>query len=360
MPNQADLLAAKQVLSSRFLRAHLTALASARRRTFRVAAAIAVAGRNVHGVGVGCKIVAGERTNEQCVRLYVTQKVAPSLLPPRDRLPESIDGIPTDVVEAAPARISAARNRPAKAATGAVTAATGTCSTNRQKNQRPVIAGISVAHSDVTAGTLACFCRSTRHGDDPSQIFALSNNHVFANVNQSHIGDSLLQPGPADGGISADHFADLHRFVPIHLGGVTPNRVDGAIGALRADVPHFAEVCSIGAITGTRAATRDMLVRKHGRTTGFTAGLVDDLSIDEIVGMDHEDPNIVALFSNQIRIIASEPFPAIGLGGDSGSLIVHHTAQDAVGLYFAGPPNGEYGLANPIANVLSELEIEIV
>jgi hypothetical protein len=296
------------------------------------------------------------------VRIYVVQKIADSLLPPRDRLPSSLDGILTDVIESPPAFIlspTTARRSSRRRKSGVSVAAAAACSVNRQKRQRPIVAGISGAHRDITAGTLGYFCCSTRHGDNPGDLFVLSNNHVFANVNQAHIGDDLYQPGPADGGTVADHFADLTRFVSIALGGEIPNRVDCAIGKLRSGVASTLEVCSIGRITGLASATEDMQVRKHGRTTGYTEGVVTDESVNALVGMDHGDPSIVALFENQIRIERIAPYPAFGLGGDSGSLVVMKAETKAVGLYFAGPPSGVYGLANHIQDVFNELEIKL-
>jgi len=212
----------------------------------------------------------------------------------------------------------------------------------------------------VTAGTIAYFCRSTRHGDLPNQVFVLSNNHVFANVDQSQVGDDLYQPGPIDGGTITDHMADLHRAVPIQLGGTIPNRVDAAIGLMRQNVAHRAEVCSIGRITGFAVGTEDMAVRKHGRTTGYTEGVITDDSYNALIGMDHGDPNVVALFENQLRIERTPPFAAIGLGGDSGSLVVMKGEPTAVGLYFAGPESGIYGVANQIEDVLQLLEITLL
>jgi hypothetical protein len=95
-----------------------------------------------------------------------------------------------------------------------------------------VKAGISAAHVDVTTGTISYFCRSTRQGDDLAKVYVLSNNYVFADVNDAAIGDELYQPAPADGGIGSDHFADLYRFVELKLGGILSNRVDAAIGEL--------------------------------------------------------------------------------------------------------------------------------
>ncbi len=102
------------------------------------------------------------------------------------------------------------------------------------------------------------------------------------------------------------------------------------------------------------------MLRKHGRTTGYTEGKVTDESYDALVGMDHNNPNIVALFQDQMRIERMSPFPAIGLVGDSGSLVVAKAELHAVGLYFAGPPAGDYGIANHIQNVLNELEVQLL
>jgi hypothetical protein len=364
MPISADLLQAKQTLSARLLRAGLQGHAVSLSHTINIHAAIASAGRNVHAVGVGRKIVNGTPTETFAVRIYVAQKIAPSLLPPRDRLPETIDGLSTDIIESPPAFLAARKSRKssAKAAAtvkAAVKAAAQTCTDNRRQRQRPVLGGISTAHRNVTAGTIACFCRSTRHGDDPTTVHVLSNNHVFANVNRAQIGDDLFQPGPADGGTNNDHFADLHRFVQLKLGGEVPNRVDAAIGALRPGVEFRPEICQIGRISGIGQAVEGLAVLKHGRTTGLTEGVVTDESVNSLVGMDHADPTVVALFENQLRVDLVAPHPAIGLGGDSGSLVLSRAETEAVGLYFANPPSGEYGLANHIADVLAELQIEL-
>ena len=85
-----------------------------------------------------------------------------------------------------------------------------------------------------------------------------------------------------------------------------------------------------------------------------------DESYDALIGMNHNDPSIVALFENQVRIERTPPYLEIGLGGDSGSLVLSKTKAEAVGLYFANPPSGSYGVANHIADVLSELQIELL
>jgi len=345
MAISTDLMEAKQILSARLLNAGLQGNAVAAIFTHSVSAAVSAASNNVHAVGVGKKIVEGKVTDTPAVRIYVAQKIDLSLLPKKDQLPETIDGIPTDIIETPPAFF---------------TATLPVCTTKRKQRQRPMVGGISIAQKDVTAGTIAYFCRSVRAGDDPAKIYVLSNNHVLADVNNAQIGDDIYQPGPLDGGTPvANKAARLHRFVAINLGGVS-NRVDAAIGELLTGVTIRRRMCKIGKITGVGLAEEDMLVRKHGRTTGYTEGIVTDESIDALIGMDHNNPNIVARFTNQMRIERIAPFPAIGLGGDSGSLVVKKATREAVGLYFAGPDSGIYGLANHIGDVINELEIQLL
>ena len=378
MSSKEELLEAKQFLSARLLAAGVRSRVLSRNFTTRMRDAVADVGSNVHAVGVGRKLVNGEPTDTLAVRIYVAQKYAASAIPPRDLLPAQLDGIPCDIIESPPAFIQknrgkvgakAARKASVKAAPAAAgeragedapVAAASNCTDDRRKRQRPIVAGISVAHRDVTAGTVAYFCRSTRHGDNPSHVFILSNNHVLANVNEAAEGDDVYQPGPADGGTASDHAAELHRFVRMRLGGDVPNRVDAAIARLLPGVNHNLSICGIGSVTGTDRAVEEMRVRKHGRTTGLTDGVVTDDAIDSIVGMDHSDPSVVALFQNQMRIERTGSSTVFGLGGDSGSLVVSRDNRRAVGLYFAGPESGLYGLANHIGDVLDQLQIELM
>ncbi|MHC4440599.1 MAG: fibronectin type III domain-containing protein, partial [Planctomycetota bacterium] len=62
---------------------------------------------------------------------------------------------------------------------------------------RPVPIGVSTGHFAITAGTIGC--RLT----DGENIYALSNNHVYADENNGIPGlDNVLQPGPYDGGVN--------------------------------------------------------------------------------------------------------------------------------------------------------------
>jgi hypothetical protein len=315
---------------------------------------------NVHALGIGKKIVKGKTIPTSCIRLYVAQKYAQAFLSLSERLPDEVDGIPTDIIESPPAYILGTQPRKSIKIKSAALLLPQ-CTLARKDKVRPLVAGISTAHFRVTAGTLGYFCRSIEPGDDAGQVFVLSNNHVYANVNRAHQGDELRQPGPADGGVDSNYqIAVLHRWAAIRLGGTQANKVDAAIGKLNSGVEYMIEVCSIGKILGVANATEDMAVCKHGRTTGYTEGIVDDTSYDALIGMDHNDSSLTAFFENQMRLKRVDPYLSIGLDGDSGSLIVQKDGRKAVGLYFAGPPRGDYGVANPIDDVLNELQIALL
>ena len=59
--------------------------------------------KNVHGVGIGPKLVNGRAAEQWSLRIYVRHKIPLAYLPAADRLPKSIEGMPTDVIEDSPA-----------------------------------------------------------------------------------------------------------------------------------------------------------------------------------------------------------------------------------------------------------------
>jgi hypothetical protein len=53
----------------------------------------------VVGVAIGYKYVAGKKTTQLCIICYVTKKIATGELKDRDVIPETIEGVPIDVIE---------------------------------------------------------------------------------------------------------------------------------------------------------------------------------------------------------------------------------------------------------------------
>lgn len=224
----------------------------------------------------------------------------------------------------------------------------------RQSFPRPVPIGVSAGQVDVTAGTIGARVRSG------ARVFALSNNHVFANKNQANAGDAILQPGRIDGGNApADAIARLHDFEPIRFCLPFPacpdNRIDAAIAATTtAQLGAATPPEGYGAPrTEPTAAKLGMAVQKYGRTTGHTTGRITGLNATVNVGFRDG----TARFTGQI-VIARSGFSG---PGDSGSLIV--SAGDSgqsrrpVGLLFAGSDAST--LANPIEAVLDRFGVVV-
>lgn len=220
---------------------------------------------------------------------------------------------------------------------------------HRSRN-RPLLPGCSVGHPNVLAGTLGCFV--TAHGNDH---FILSNNHVLADENRAITGDSIVQPGPLDGGQSPqDRVATLSSFVP--LSDTQKNRVDAAVALLEAGVHADGNILTaLGALQGVRSVPIEEgeTVLKIGRTTGLTRGRVSAFDVDDVwVGFDMG----MIGFDGQIEIEPEGDSP-FSLGGDSGSLIVDEDLR-AVALLFAGN-DVDVTFANPIEEVFQALGVRL-
>ena len=214
---------------------------------------------------------------------------------------------------------------------------------------RPVRPGVSIAHRDVTAGTLGAFV----HVD--GVLHALSNYHVLVGSPSAAVGDTVLQPGPADGGTDPeDRVGSLAAYVPLRRGAIAV--VDAAV-ALLDDPAVDLDYPEAGAITTTAEATGDEQVLKVGRTTGLTRGRITAIELDDvIVGYGEELGEL--RFDDQIEVESTGTGP-FSRGGDSGSL-VYRADGVALGLLFAGSETGGdngTGLTyiNPINTVLREL-----
>lgn len=93
-----------------------------------------------------------------------------------------------------------------------------------QQKIRPLQPGLSVGHVAITAGTLGCFVTRT---SNTTPVMILSNNHVLENENKAKKGDSILQPGRADGGRNPSGLiARLLKFVKLKKRG---NSIDAAV-----------------------------------------------------------------------------------------------------------------------------------
>ncbi|WP_402463046.1 chymotrypsin family serine protease [Isoptericola aurantiacus] len=226
---------------------------------------------------------------------------------------------------------------------------------------RPLRPGVSIAHVDVTAGTLGGFvvvdpARSEGHDlpGGPDALYALSNRHVLDGVP----GDGVLQPGPADGGTDpADRVGTVAAVVPLTAG--ERATVDAAVALL--DDPQVDLEYPVGRVTTTAEAAPGDTVEKIGRTTGHTHGRVSAIEMDDVLVGYGPELGVLA-FDGQIEVESTAPGP-FSRGGDSGSL-VYRSDGVAVGLLFAGSETGGAdgsGLTyvNPIDAVLATFGVSL-
>ena len=166
------------------------------------------------------------------------------------------------------------------------------------------------------------------------------------------VGDDILQPGPTDGGKRpGDVVAKLTSWVPLDFNGAT-NEIDAAVAEIT-KAGHFTpDIKLIGNVVAPPAlAALYQSVRKWGRTTNHTVGVIVDLAASIRVRYGTK----LAQFDDQLGIqgVGANPFSA---GGDSGSLIVDAVTRQAVGLLFAG--GGAMTFANVINEVLAHPNID--
>jgi hypothetical protein len=215
---------------------------------------------------------------------------------------------------------------------------------------RPVPIGVSTGNPSVTAGTIGC--RVT----DGTNVYALSNNHVYASQNLATIGTAVLQPGIYDGGTSpTDNIGTLFAFEPIVMSTSANNVIDAAIAqSTTALLGKATPPDGYGLPKSTTATVKfGAKVMKYGRTTGQTSGIIQ--GTNTIVNVTYDVG--VARFVGQL-LIGGGSFSA---GGDSGSLIVlsgkGSNARKPVGLLFAG--GSGFTVANPIDAVLKRFGVTV-
>lgn len=213
----------------------------------------------------------------------------------------------------------------------------------------PVPIGVSTGHPKITAGTISA--RVT----DGSNVYALSNNHVYAVENNASIGDNVLQPGTYDGGVDPDDaIGTLYDFEPIVFSTSAANIIDAAIArSSTANLGNATPSDGYGIPRSSHVAPRlNERVMKYGRTTSLTKGSIYAIHATINIGYGSG----VARFVDQI-IITPGRFSA---PGDSGSLIVVQKGSNArrpVGLLFAG--SSLITVANPIGAVLDRFGVSI-
>jgi hypothetical protein len=232
--------------------------------------------------------------------------------------------------------------------------------------------------ADCCGGTLGALVE-----DEQKNQYILSNNHVLAESDQGHVGDTIDQPGLIDGactplnrpGSTLRPVGTLQYFVPLAsqqtnvdaaLALASPGAVDPSgsilgLGAPGRDQTLSAAPPMAGHGETVTAANLGMNVAKSGRTTGLTCSSIDAVAltvkVDYYKDCAETQPYTTKTFENQIGIGGTHFTDS----GDSGALVLDASNAEAVGLYFAGGTDGDgngLSVVNPIGDVLHELSTE--
>ena len=254
-------------------------------------------------------------------------------------IPKGLDGVPVQVL-----------------VTGKLLALTETTNLNPGKFDLPVPIGVSTGNvGECSSGTIGC--RVT----DGTNVYALSNNHVYALENYAARNSDILQPGRFDTipqcDIGSAHIiGTLEDFVRIRFSYRARNKIDAAIALSSTSlIGNATPLDGYGTPNSTTVeATLDQHVQKYGRTTNLTKGTVTGINAMAYITYSSG----TARFLNQIIIETDDP-PFID-NGDSGSLLVtDNTELNPVGLLFAGDEFGTLAIANPIDLVLGAFGVTI-
>lgn len=269
----------------------------------------------VSGVGIG-----EDEDGNEVVVVNVEKGMASSFT-----VPEQYEGENVEVRETGPFHAEVVRQEPQ--------------ATDRKAKHRPVPGGVSAGHVDITAGTTGYILE-----DGNGNQYASSNNHVYADVNSGSSGDTIVQPGPTDGGTASnDKSGELAGYVPIEDGAVLD------LAWITQTSEHQLEIAGLGKPQGSPVSVSvgDTLI-KAGRTTGITEGQVDQTSVDINVGYGD------ATYQINDCIITGD----MSDGGDSGSAVLKKDTMEPAGILFAGSDSAT--AMNKATNIEPETSLTVV
>lgn len=277
--------------------------------------------KGVTAIDIGFRWRGGRPTSELAVRVHVEEKIDPTLLRRPSQLPDAIQGVRTDVIQAIPATPDEA---------------------TRRRRRNPVIPGISVGRSESeSAGTVGMIA----YRRDSGAAGILSNWHVLCGPD-GRLGDWIRQPANEDGGSEFDEFARLTTRV-------LESNADAAFAQLTDDFDRPVDGTIAGtdsALQGVTAPSLGAVLEKSGRTTGLTTARIDGIGR---YWVRYEDQRRGIDGFRLLPVDASGPICG---PGDSGSVWFDSSLR-GVGLHVAGDDAGRYAIACDLPRVLERLEL---
>jgi hypothetical protein len=227
-----------------------------------------------------------------------------------------------------------------------------------ERNNRIACGSSCAPSNEKYAGTFGALLRSG------AKMLALSNNHVFAACNHTPVGMPILSPATMDsrpGRRAPGEICQHEQIVELRSGDpalVSPMKVDAAVATVanEAAVSSWQGDAAHGYDTpaATVAPVSGMRVKKFGRTTGLTTGIVEAfVPTPWILPYKAGKFSAAVWFTDTWTIRTTDDTEPFALPGDSGSLVVTEDGASAVGLLFAVNNRGQYGIIVPINQVLA-------
>lgn len=297
----------------------------------------------VIGVDIGEKIAAGRPTGRAAIVVYVHQKRHSQ----RFAIPVEVGGVPTDVVEDSFVLHRAVISSDGVEGAERHESLVGGIGVGPCRAIRFVPPDVEVPGDYLVVGTLGALVVSRAPA---RQVMGLTSFHIACVDDAWSVGDPMAHPSRVDGGHPlVDQIGSLSRAA---LSGT----VDGAALLLARHRHVLPEVVGLGPVTGSARASVGSLVRKRGRTTGLTEGVV--ASTDAAVSLDFGNGIGVRTLRDQIRVQGA-PGGRFADHGDSGAVLMDE-GNRIVGLYCAGNAAGTLGFANPVHQVLDQLDVDVL
>lgn len=309
---------------------------------------------NVHAVGLGARHRGGRYDPDELVlSVFVTRKLAPSALPEQDRIPPEFEGFPTDVLEL---------GRRENIDLGDIPGMEADSKDEDETRYRPLKGGAQISGDAMTnaKGTLGLLAKV--QGD--ARVMAVTCYHVF--FDNSHTPSAGMRAGNPS---TADSCTNCAKGSFGTLAGQDYTAVDAAIAQLDPNTQWLAEVQCIGFITGWNTVTTAQAqsgtykVRKYGRTTRLTGGIVRHVGLSGSIS----DPSLpTRSYTNEMLIEPNRPLnmgqAKFGDHGDSGSAVVN-AANEIVGVVYAvvlDKSQSLYGWtsAYPVADLATRIQAQ--
>jgi hypothetical protein len=253
----------------------------------------------VHAVGIGYKTVAGKQTDELAIVVLVERKLSSDSIDAASLVPESLDGVPTDVVERGRAELTAAAS----------------AISIDQSERRPLVGGCAIAADPPPpgeptgyAGTLGGFANWT---DELGLIWpvGVSASHVLGPVDSNSKGSKVMQP-PRGPQVSQVSMSVRNPDIGVDAGGFA--------GTVKG-VDCSNTILNIGTLAGSYHLQQSDLgkqVEKSGAASKVTTGSISEINMTvKLEGREYKGQIVV-------RGAFCEP-------GDSGSFVVMPSASVA-------------------------------